>query len=70
MIGTFMESVVQANIIGDVLRPTRLGERHDCDMEHSARNDDINALIILIFLCFLGFVIVGGCVFLALSIFS
>jgi hypothetical protein len=37
-------------------------------MEHSARNDDVNALIILVMLCVLGFVIIGGCVFLALWI--
>ena len=37
-------------------------------MEHSARNDDVNALIILVMLCVLGFVIIGGCVFLTLWI--
>jgi hypothetical protein len=44
-----------------------LGKR-DCNMDHSALNDGVNALIILIALCFLGLVIVSGCVFLALSI--
>ena len=39
-------------------------------MDHSARNDDMNALIILVLLCSLGLLIVTGCVFLALALFS
>jgi hypothetical protein len=34
-------------------------------MEHSARNDDVNALIILVILCLLGLIIISGCIFLA-----
>jgi hypothetical protein len=34
-------------------------------MEHSARNDDVNALIILVILCLLGLIIISGCIFLS-----
>src|SRR5437016_4615809 len=57
-------------------RTVRLRQYHQrCDPREpkevecrSARNDDVNALFILVMLCVLGFVIIGGCVFLTLWI--